>query len=86
MSHAVLGFAWSQRNTAERGTEHQDGTGWEKGSCFQTLNWAQAAPEAAHHKVQIMDSAVVLHSKDAERFHSTGSNLRLIPGELLVLG
>lgn len=34
--------------------------------------------------------AVVLHSKDAERFHGTGSNLRLRPlemqGKLLVWG
>lgn len=51
VSHAMLGFAWSQRNPVEWGMEHGDGTGREKGSCCQPLNCAQAAPGAAHQKV-----------------------------------
>lgn len=63
----------------------------EKGSsCSQPLSCGQAAPEAAHQKVEMMDLAIVFHCKDAERFHGAGSKLRPTSlgtqGELLVWG
>lgn len=51
MSHAMLGFAWSQRNMAEGGHGASGCMGREKGSCSQLLNRGQAAPEAEDQKV-----------------------------------